>query len=131
MNELLTRIVGPQRCAELLAQVDRLHPDAQQAVTATVGDSVNPLDGATLALLDGLTGAAGRPSRAPVPEYRRGQHRTRGPRFVLRVHHPRCATQRQARPHLRHRQRSKHLFRMTSHRVVSRSGSRTRFTKTE
>ncbi|HKR48049.1 MAG TPA: DUF1338 family protein [Pseudonocardiaceae bacterium] len=36
--------------------VDRLHPDAQQAVTATVGDSVDPLDGEALALLDDLTG---------------------------------------------------------------------------
>lgn len=34
--------------------VDRLDPDAQQAVTATVGDSVDPLSGEALALLDDL-----------------------------------------------------------------------------
>ncbi|MGH3835130.1 MAG: 2-oxoadipate dioxygenase/decarboxylase family protein [Pseudonocardiaceae bacterium] len=36
--------------------VDRLDPDAQQAVTRTVGDSVDPLDGEALALLDDLAG---------------------------------------------------------------------------
>lgn len=36
--------------------VDRLDSDAQQAVTATVGDSVDPLDGEALALLDDLAG---------------------------------------------------------------------------
>ncbi|HSL08174.1 MAG TPA: DUF1338 family protein [Pseudonocardiaceae bacterium] len=36
--------------------VDRLDPDAQQAVTRTVGDSVDPLDGEALALLHDLAG---------------------------------------------------------------------------
>jgi hypothetical protein len=36
--------------------VDRLDPDAQQAVTRTVGDSVDPLDDQALALLDDLAG---------------------------------------------------------------------------
>ena len=36
--------------------VDRLDPDAQQAVTRTVGDSVDPLDDEALALLDDLAG---------------------------------------------------------------------------
>ncbi|MGH3972349.1 MAG: 2-oxoadipate dioxygenase/decarboxylase family protein [Pseudonocardiaceae bacterium] len=36
--------------------VDRLDLDAQQAVTRTVGDSVDPLDGEALSLLDDLAG---------------------------------------------------------------------------
>ncbi len=36
--------------------VDRLDPGAEQAVTRTVGDSVDPLDGEALALLDDLAG---------------------------------------------------------------------------
>jgi Domain of unknown function (DUF1338) len=36
--------------------VDRLDPQAQQAVTATVGESVDPLGGEALTLLDGLAG---------------------------------------------------------------------------
>ncbi len=36
--------------------VDRLHPQARQAVTATVGKSMDPLGGEALTLLDGLAG---------------------------------------------------------------------------
>jgi hypothetical protein len=86
---------GPQRRGAGRSAAPRLVPEGQGR---TLPQRAGPPDG-----------PAGRPGRAPVSGCQRSQHHSNGPRLIFRVHHPRLPARRQARPHLRCRQRPRHL----------------------